>query len=137
MNIQLTDCLSTLFKLSVQEYCKVTRKFKCHLPLICNKSLIMTSIFLYLGCATKAGEKCAFPFIYNNKEYFKCTGDGGSGPWCATSVNNEGGYSSWEYCNMETCKTGKLMSSCFTTTIPFLNRNIYLVKFQSNLHFVD
>ena len=52
-------------------------------------------------CQTKGGEKCVFPFIYNETTYNGCAMDGLSRDhaWCATSVNDNGivdGH--WGYC---------------------------------------
>ena len=53
--------------------------------------------------STKGGYKCEFPFIYDGKEYSRCTTAGGYDPWCGYSVNNEremyNGY--WDYCKYD------------------------------------
>ena len=43
------------------------------------------------------GQDCV-PMIYNGMEYDKCTSDTDDYSWCATSTNDDGSYSSWQYC---------------------------------------
>ena len=53
--------------------------------------------------STKGGYQCVFPFIYDGKEYTKCTTEGNYDPWCGYSVNAQkemySGY--WDYCKYD------------------------------------
>jgi len=48
------------------------------------------------GCSTNnAGYSCKVPFSYNGKEYYECTKDGASAPWCY----DVRGFGNWAYCS--------------------------------------
>merc|ERR1719167_1232945 len=48
------------------------------------------------GCLTNnAGYSCKVPFSYYGKEYYECTKDGASVPWCY----DVRGFGNWAYCS--------------------------------------
>ena len=65
---------------------------------------------MFLGCTTKKGNACVFPFNYQGKSYDKCTSDGqmSNKIWCATTKDSNGYYDDWDYCNVETCTEGTI-----------------------------
>ena len=57
-----------------------------------------------LVAVTKNGKKCKIPFKYhkNGPKYNKCTPIGTTnGLWCATSVDENMVYKTWEWCSVE------------------------------------
>ena len=47
---------------------------------------------------TVTAEGCVFPFSYLGVTYLECTSAQASQAWCATSVNSNGNYETWQYC---------------------------------------
>ena len=68
---------------------------------------ISYTIYL-LGCETKGGAKCVFPFKYDNKTFLACTDYGHDSFWCSTSNNADGSYKTWAECDVSTCGKGNL-----------------------------
>jgi len=59
------------------------------------------------GCETIGGDKCVFPFTYQGRMYFSCTGDDSDNgaPWCAVQVRADASRTvlrgKWEDCSPE------------------------------------
>ena len=51
---------------------------------------------------TLTGEPCVFPFTHNDISYEACIDEGDTVDWCPTSVNDDGSFESWEYCDYTT-----------------------------------
>ena len=55
-------------------------------------------------CITQNGKECVFPFYYDGEKVTKCRQAWNDiKPWCATKVDNQGGFisdsSAWEWCS--------------------------------------
>ena len=57
--------------------------------------------------STTTADGCVFPFSYLGVTYLECTSAGASSPWCATSVNNNGNYITWQYCESSYGNSGE------------------------------
>ena len=64
---------------------------------------------------SKIEAPCIFPFIYNQREYKNCTKVDYDKLWCATSVNKNGHWKTWGYCN-EFCQTDDTMNKSANLT---------------------
>ena len=56
---------------------------------------------------TVTADGCVFPFSYLGVTYLECTSAGSSSPWCATSVNDNGNYITWQYCDTSLGSSGE------------------------------
>ena len=41
-------------------------------------------------CLTESGDKCIFPFKFNDVTYYECTWDYSNTPWCSTEADPSG-----------------------------------------------
>ena len=66
-------------------------------------------------CTTEYGQKCIFPFIYDDITYSECTSVDNDHPWCAYEVDSEGTLvgDEWENCAAScTCNLGWEGTEC-------------------------
>ena len=54
---------------------------------------------------TLNGEKCIFPFKFNNHMFYGCTAINYHRPWCATDLNIHGLILSWDVCVADLSKS--------------------------------
>ena len=68
------------------------------------------SIHLFSACQTLNGYSCVFPFEYKGTLYTSCKNGKHNIPWCSTKNDQQGRYQKWDYCNVDSCFTRKLIS---------------------------
>lgn len=72
-------------------------------PVLLILASIWTSTDGALVCPTVKGGQCVFPFKSGSTEYNECASYKGR-HWCATSVNADKTYKSYDYCKKDECK---------------------------------
>merc|ERR1712055_1114616 len=62
-------------------------------------------VFPFKTACTTAKGPCKFPFLYRGKEYNNCTlyQSSGNRPWCATAVNEDGIFTTRDFCSNPNC----------------------------------
>merc|ERR1711892_327507 len=76
-------------------------------------------VFPFKTACTTAKGPCKFPFLYKGKEYDECTlyqSTEGKG-WCATAVNEDGIFTSRDFCSDPECVPTPPTTTTTTTTV--------------------
>jgi hypothetical protein len=80
------------------------------------------------GCSTVEGKSCVFPFTYNEKEYYQCTGVDHTMMWCAVKGNGDYNNDDTSWGNCDPSCSGDKPTITTTSGIPCVFPFIYKGK---------
>jgi hypothetical protein len=70
------------------------------------------------GCRTVEGKSCVFPFNYNGREYYQCTGVDHTMMWCAVKANGDYNNDDKSWGNCDPSCSGDAATTVTTSGIP-------------------